>query len=57
MNAMKERKLNFINQYYLEASKCADHVIFVSEWLRSIYLNIGMDKNKIIIMSGQTKCI
>ena len=54
INECDERKgTNFINQYYLEASKCADHVIFVSEWLRSIYLDIGMNKNKTsVIMSG-----
>lgn len=54
INECDERKdTNFINQYYLKASECADHVIFVSEWLRSIYLKIGMDPKKTsVIMSG-----
>lgn len=54
INECDERKdTDFINEFYLEASKCADHVIFVSEWLREIYLNIGIDEKKTsVIMSG-----
>ena len=36
----------------------ADEVVFVSEWLRSIYVNLGMSKNKTkVIMSGSNKNI
>ena len=54
VNECDERKgTNFINSFYLEASESADHVIFVSSWLRDIYLNIGMSKSKTsVIMSG-----
>jgi hypothetical protein len=54
INECDERKgTNFINKFYLEASDCADHIIFVSNWLRNIYIDIGMPPNKTsVIMSG-----
>ena len=54
INECDERKgTNFINNFYLEASKCADHIIFVSKWLENIYVDIGMPKDKTsVIMSG-----
>lgn len=54
INECDERKdTNFINKFYLNASKSVDHVIFVSSWLRDIYLKIGMPKEKTsVIMSG-----
>ena len=54
INECDERKgTNNINNFYLDASNCADHVVFVSSWLRDIYLNIGMSKSKTsVIMSG-----
>ncbi len=54
INECDERKgTSYINDFYLGASDCADHVVFVSNWLREIYLNIGMlfDKTS-VIMSG-----
>jgi len=54
INECDERKgTDFINEFYLQASECADHVIFVSNWLKDIYTNIGMSPNKTsVIMSG-----
>ena len=54
INECDERKgTDFINEFYLQASDCADHVIFVSNWLKDIYTNIGMPLNKTsVIMSG-----
>jgi hypothetical protein len=54
INECDERKgTNFINNFYLEASKCADHIIFVSNWLEKIYIDIGMPIDKTsVIMSG-----
>ena len=47
INECDERKnTRNINQFYLNASDVADHVIFVSEWLRDIYIKSGMDKSK-----------
>ena len=43
INECDERKnTTGTNQIYLEASNVADKVIFVSSWLRDLYLNIGM---------------
>ena len=47
INECDERKnTNNINKFYLNASDIADHVVFVSEWLRGIYINCGMSENK-----------
>ena len=47
INECDERKnTENINQFYLNASDVADHVVFVSEWLRDIYVNCGMNKKK-----------
>ncbi len=54
INECDERKgTDYINQYYLDASNCADHVIFVSNWLKNIYVDFGMSASKTsVIMSG-----
>ena len=58
MNVMKEKILKKINKLYLKSSEVADHVVFVSEWLRKIYLNLGMEKEKTsVIMSGSDTLI
>tara|TARA_A100001035_G_C27754630_1_gene488242 strand:+ start:92 stop:1048 length:957 start_codon:yes stop_codon:yes gene_type:complete len=59
INECDERKgTKKINELYLKSSDVADHVVFVSEWLREIYLNLGLDKNKTsVIMSGSDKSI
>ena len=59
INECDERKnTKNINKFYLDASEVADKVVFVSEWLQKIYLNLGIDKNKsLVIMSGSDKKI
>ena len=59
INECDERKnTENINNFYLEASKVADHVIFVSEWLRQIYLKAGMEEHKTsVIMAGANSSI
>lgn len=59
INECDERKnTSNINSFYLEASECADMVVFVSNWLKDIYTDLGMDKNKTtVIMSGSNKTI
>ena len=54
INECDERKnTKKINKLYLKSSGVADHVVFVSEWLRNIYLDLGMEKEKTsVIMSG-----
>ena len=54
INECDERKnTKNINSFYLEASKVADHVVFVSKWLQDIYHDIGMEKEKTsVILAG-----
>ncbi len=59
INECDERKgTKKINKLYLKSSSVSDHIVFVSEWLREIYLNLGMEKNKTsVILSGSDKKI
>jgi glycosyltransferase involved in cell wall biosynthesis len=59
INECDERKnTKKINKLYLKSSEVADHVVFVSEWLRKIYLDLGMEKEKTsVIMSGSDTLI
>ena len=57
INECDERKgTDFINDFYLEASESADHVVFVSTWLKNIYTTLGMEEKKTsVILSGSNK--
>jgi len=59
INECDERKgTQNINNFYLNASNVADHVVFVSSWLRDIYLDIGMEVYKTsVILAGANKDI
>ena len=59
VNECDERKgTTGINETYLNASSIADHVVFVSDWLRKIYLKLGLATSKTsVIMSGSDKDI
>lgn len=59
INECDERKqTKKINKTYLNASKIADHVVFVSEWLRNIYINIGLEEEKSsVILSGSDRSV
>ena len=59
INECDERKqTKGLNNFYLEASQVADQVVFVSKWLRQIYLNLGMSSdNSSVILSGSDKNI
>jgi len=59
INECDERKgTTNINEFYLQASNVADHVIFVSSWLEEIYLNLGMSSDKTsVILSGSDEKI
>ena len=54
INECDERKnTKNINEFYMNASMVSDHVVFVSTWLRDIYLNIGMSPEKSsVILAG-----
>ena len=57
INECDERKgTSNINKFYLDASKVSDHVVFVSTWLKNIYVDIGMNRNKTsVILAGANK--
>lgn len=59
INECDERKdTNNINELYLNASNSADHVIFVSSWLREIYLNLGLNPDKSsVVLAGANKYV
>ena len=54
INECDERKnTNYINKYIMEANKIADYTVFVSSWLKNLYLDQGMENvNKEVILSG-----
>ena len=58
INECDERKgTTNINKYYLEASNAVDKVVFVSSWLKNIYVNLGMkeEKTKVILAGADSK--
>ena len=57
INECDERKNTFgTNEIYLTASNTADHVIFVSTWLKNLYINLGMEESKSsVILAGSNK--
>ena len=56
-NECDERKnTNYVNKYLLNANKIADHTVFVSEWLRSLYKKQGFTrKDSDVIYAGADK--
>lgn len=59
INECDERKnTNFVNQYLIEANIIADGTVFVSTWLKNLFLNQGLsNKQTHIILSGADKNI
>ena len=59
INECDERKgTKGINDLYLEASMVAHKIVFVSEWLRDIYLIKGMNKEKTsVILAGADRSV
>ena len=54
INECDERKnTNFVNQYLIEANKSADATVFVSSWLKNLFIDQGLSCEKIsVILSG-----
>ena len=51
INECDERKnTNYVNKYIIEANKIADQTIFVSEWLKNIYVNLKESMKKIMML-------
>lgn len=54
INECDERKnTNFVNKYLIEANKVADYTVFVSQWLKDLYINQGInEKNNHVVLAG-----
>lgn len=59
INECDERKnTNYVNKYMINANKISDYTIFVSEWLKNLYVDQGIStKNNYVILSGANKKI
>ena len=59
INECDERKgTNFVNKYLIEANKVADQTVFVSRWLKDLYIRQGMNQlRKTVILAGADKKI
>ncbi|OUW38377.1 MAG: hypothetical protein CBD44_01015 [Flavobacteriaceae bacterium TMED184] len=59
INECDERKnTNFVNRYLIEANKIADYTVFVSSWLKNLYVNQGISKkNNHVLLAGANKDI
>ncbi len=54
VNECDERKgTNYLNSYLLYANRVADHTIFVSKWLKNLFVNLGIsEKKSTVILAG-----
>lgn len=54
INECDERKnSNYVNQYLIEANKVADATVFVSSWLKNLFIDNGLENNNLqVILSG-----
>ena len=54
LNECDERKsTNFVNDYLIEANKIADQSVFVSDWLKSLFIKQGiMSQRNLVIYGG-----
>ena len=59
INECDERKnTNYVNDRIVKINKKVDHTIYVSDWLKSIYKEYGLDQSKSsVILSGSDKKI
>tara|TARA_B100000902_G_scaffold394728_1_gene451650 strand:- start:2964 stop:3917 length:954 start_codon:yes stop_codon:yes gene_type:complete len=57
INECDERKnTRGLNKFYIKANKIADHTVFVSNWLKDLYLKSGFNNsNYSVIYSGSNK--
>ena len=59
INECDERKgTNFVNKYLIDVNKSADFTVFVSSWLKNLFIQQGLSpKNKEVILAGANKNI
>ena len=49
----ERKKTDFVNEYLIEANKVSDYTIFVSSWLKNLFVNQGLsEKNSKVILAG-----
>ena len=49
----ERKKTDFVNKYLVEANKVSDYTIFVSTWLKQLFLDQGLsEKNSKVILAG-----
>jgi hypothetical protein len=49
----ERKKTNFVNKYLIEANRVADSTVFVSTWLKNLFINQGLKNNNLrVILSG-----
>jgi hypothetical protein len=53
INECDERKnTNFVNKYMIFANKVADYTVFVSTWLKNLYLSQGLENHNLSTILG-----
>jgi len=53
INECDERKsTKGINNFYIQSNTCADYTIFVSNWLKKIYNQLGLNADSKVILGG-----
>lgn len=59
INECDERKnTNYVNKYLIRANSIADYTVFVSEWLKNLYIDQGLNKrNNFVVPAGANKKI
>ncbi len=59
INECDERKnTNYVNKYLIRANSIADYTVFVSTWLKNLYLEQGLSqKNNFVILAGANQKI
>ena len=49
----ERKKTNFVNKYLIEANRVADSTVFVSTWLKNLFINQGLKNHNLrVILSG-----
>ena len=57
VNECDERKgTNYVNNYLIDVNKSADYTVFVSTWLKELFIEQGLSQlNKKVILAGANK--
>ena len=57
INECDERKgTNFVNKYLIDVNKSSDYTVFVSTWLKKLFIEQGLSRiNKKVILAGANK--